>query len=1155
MRKLERHCIGKCLAATVLAALLLTPASVKVFAQNAGAGTINGTISDANQAAIPGASVTVINSDTGVTHDYTTNESGLYTAPFLLPGHYKVDATAPNFGKVEESGITLIVGQTLTVDITLKVSSASTTVEVAATSEILDTQKMEVSQTMDQQLVQNLPVNARNWSSFVLLTPAVTQDGNSGLISFHGISGLYNQNYVDGANNNQMLFSEARGRASGAPYVYSIDSIKEFQAETSNYSVEFGQAAGGQVNAITKSGTNYLHGDLFYYLRYPTLNALDPMAKWTALYGSAASNPLLASTLLTQPIHQQNQFGGSVGGPLIPNRLFYFFTYDGFRRVGRALYYNTNTITLTPTASNKAGTVISPTQCPTSITSTQCNAGIQFLINVGEAAPSRYAKQDLFFPRLDYHINDKNDAFADFNFADFASTNGYNSTPTISNSSPTTNGPTTYHERFLVGGLTTTINSRMVNQIHLQWGRDLETAGANDAAPSVAVGALTFGMPNALPRIAEPDEHRIQGSDVFNWVVGRHTLKFGGDVNLVHEVMINLYQGGGLYGYSDTNNAAQFADWISDAFQGQSGNTDPYAGYHYNSFVQTVDQVNTKAGTQGKDDFWMKMYDVFAQDTWAVTRKLTVNAGVRYDLQLTPPPGLVNNNYQPLSNLYTQTIKNVTTRVAPRLGFSYQLMPTTVLRGGYGIYTGLNQGSTYYAMRVENGVVQVNYNYSGCKSSCSSAFNTSATEQYPNVPYLPTGPALSTTLIPSGGTVPAIKGPSVLGVQSFHGLDPNFVPPYSHEMDLSIEQLLPGHLSLQIGYVGTRGMRLPVFLDAQLIGQKPSGVKSYNVLDANGNLVKQMTVPVYLPTDRRYLVASKAQNDPSQLATFNTGFSIANTWYNAMTVSLRKPFAKGLEFVANYTWAHASDDGQVAGTFGTFYGGDTPLNPNNVRLENGQSDIDVRNRFTLTFVYQPTFSFANQLARTVVNGGSLSGSEIASNGEPVSLGLSGSPIFSGSTSPTSYADDGGIYGGAISSGSGSPTNGRPPYVGRNSIPMPNWNDADLRLGRKFPIHEEMSLDLTLDAFNLLNQTIVQGVNSNYGQWTPAAGTVSATTVTLPSGGQVSCPATGNAPSNSSLQGCFSPFTGVGANTFNVKNTTTSNLYGPRQLQFAAKFTF
>lgn len=1163
MRK--RIPISPSILAVVLVALLATFTGSRATAQTTGAGSITGAVTDISNAAIPGATVTITDTDTGVAHVFTTNSAGLYEAPFLLPGRYKVSATAGNFNTVEARDLTLQVGQTLTVNLALKVSSATTTVEVSSTPAILDVDRTEVSQAVDQELIQNLPVNARNWSSFVLLTPNVTQDGSSGLVSFHGISGLYNQNYVDGANNNQMLFSEARGRASGAPYVYSVDSIKEFQADASNYSVEFGQAAGGQVNAITKSGTDNLHGDLFYYLRYPDLNALDPLAKWTALYGSAASNPLLASTLLTQPIHQQNQFGGSIGGPLLRDRLFYFFTYDGFRRVGRALYYNTNTLTLTPTPSNSAGTVISPTQCPTQgnssytapsgdpnayISATQCTAGIQFLINVGEAAPSRYAKQDLFFPRLDYHINSKNDAFIDFNFADFSSTNGYTSTPTISNSSPTTNGPTYYHERFLVGGLTTTITSQMVNEVHGQWGRDLETAGANDAGPSVAVGALTFGMPNALPRVSEPDEHRIQGSDVVSWALGRHTLKFGGDINNVHEVMINLYQGGGLYGYSDTNNAAQFQDWILDAFKGQSGDLDPYAGYHYNSFVQTVDQVNKAAGTQGKDDFFMNMFDFFAQDTWAVTHKLTVTVGLRWDAQFTPAPGLVNNGYDPLSAEYTSSIKNVLDRVQPRLGFSWSPHNGTVVRGGYGLFSGLNQGSTYYAMRVENGVVQVNYNYSGCKSSCSSSFSTASTEQYPNVPFLPTGPSLNTALIPSGGATPTIAGPSNLGTQSFHGLDPNFVPPYSHEMDLSLEQLLPSRLSLSIGYVGTRGMRLPVFVDAQLIGQTPHGVKTYNVVDANGNLTEQMTVPVYLPSDRRYLVTGAAQNASSQLATFNTGYSVANTWYNAMAVTLKRPFKNGLELLANYTWAKATDTDQVGGANGTFYGGDVPLDPNNVRLENGPSDTDVRNRFTLSFLYQPTLHLQNALARDIVNGWALSGSEIASTGQPIFLGISGSSIFSGSTSATSYADDGGIFGGAISSGSGSPTNGRPPYIGRNSIYMPGWNDADLRLARTFPIREGMSFDLSLDAFNALNQTIVQGVNSSY-----SAYTANGSTITLPSGSKVACSATGAAPSNSSLQGCFSPYTGTGSSAFNVKTTTTGNLYGPRQLQLAAKFNF
>jgi hypothetical protein len=1138
-----------CLMILTLAVCLGT---VVLNAQTSGAGAITGVVTDVSQAVISGASVTVTEVDTGIAHTYTTNSVGIYEAPFQKPGHYKVGATAPNFGAVEVRDLTLQVGQSLTINLTLAVKSATTTVEVQGTNTLLDMEKTEVSQVVDQQLIQNLPVNSRNWTSFVLLTPNVTQDGTSGLISFHGISGLYNQNYVDGVNNNQMLFSEARGRATGAPYVYSVDSIKEFQSETSNYSVEFGQAAGGQVNAITKSGTNDLHGDLFYYLRYPDLNALDPYSKNQVLHNGG--NPFL----LTQPIHQQNQFGGSVGGPIIKDKLFFFFTYDGFRKAARVLYSDTNQISLTssgtydPTVKTNS-TLVTPSQCPTAsntsyasynssathyyITDAQCTAGITFLMNManiapGQAAPTRFSKSNVFFPRLDYHINAKNDAFINFNYSDYDSTNGYSAAPTFSNSSPTTNGPTSYHERFLVGGLTTVLSDRSVNEIHAQWGRDLETAGANAAGPSVATGVVTFGMPNALPRVAEPDEHRIQFTDVFSRMQGKHTLKFGGDLNVVHEVMINLYQGGGLYSYGESTSVANFQDWIKDAFQGVSGDTDPYAGFHYSSFVQTVDVVNTKAGTQGKDDFWMQMYDGFAQDTWKFNQKLTVNAGLRYDLQLTPAPGLPNNNYAPLSTYYSQTIKNVLDRVQPRLGFSYSLRPGTVVRGGYGFFSALNQGSTYYAMRVENGVVQINYNYTGCKASgCTSVPSTTTSLQYPNVPFLPTGPSLSTELHPTGGAPPAVKGPSKLGPQSFHGLDPNFVPPYTHEFEMSVEQALPGKMSLTIGYVGTRGMRLPVFVDANLIGQTPHGLRTYNVLDAGNNLLKQLTVPVYLPTDRRN----------TSLATYNTGFSVANTWYNSMAATVRRPFRNGLELLANYTWAHASDTDQVAGTYGTFYGGNTVLDPNNIRAENGLSDIDIRNRFTVSLLYQPRIMLGNKLVKNMLDDFTFSGDDIASSGEPISLSMSGT-VYSGSTSSTSYGDDGGIYGGAMSSGSGTPTTGRPPQIGRNSISAPGFNNLDFRITRKVPIHDKIYMEFVGEAFNALNHTIITGVNSTYSLYTSAS---SSTT----------CGNSGAPPTGSTLQGCITPYSGTGFSAFGATSGTNNGLYGPRQLQVSAKFNF
>ena len=1131
------------LSAFAVAAVFVVCAGLPVTAQTSGNGNINGTISDKSGAAVPNVTVVVLNVDTGVSRTLTTNNDGSYAANFLLPGHYEVTASGSGFGKVDRKNLVLTVGQILTVDVTLPPASVSTEVIVTSESPLVDTDKTEVAQTIDQSFISNIPVSTRNWSAFVLNTPNVTPDGGSGLVSFHGISGLYNQNYVDGSNNNQMLFSEARGRASGAPYVYSIDSIKEFQAQASNYSVEFGQAAGGQVNAITKSGTNHFHGDAFYYLRYPSLNALDPYNKFQALHNNG--NPFL----LTQPVHQQQQFGGSIGGPILHDRLFFFFTYDGFRKVGRVLYANTNIISLTPSGPTSSSTTVTPTQCPTTITATQCTAGIQFLLNtgnvaVGSAPPARFQKQNLFFPRLDWHINNRNDAFVDYNFADYDSTYGYSPANTFTNSSPSTNGPTSYHERFLVAGLTTQIAKASVNQVHFQYGQDLETAGANAAGPSVATGVLTFGMPNALPRVAEPNEHRIQFTDVFSTSKGRHSLKFGGDVNLVHEVMINLFQGGGVYSYGDSTTLLNFQDWIQDAFAGQPGDTDPYAGYHYNTFVQTIDKVNTTPTTEGKDDFWMKMFDGFAEDSWKIKSNLTLNVGVRYDIQLTPAPGLINNNFPPISTEYSQTIKNVTDRVQPRVGFSWSPYSGTVVRGGYGMFSALNQGSTYYAMRVENGVVQVNYNYSGCESSvgptppgaknpnrCTTVPSATNSLQYPFVPFPVTGPPLSGALHPTGGTAPSVNGPPILGAQSFHGLDPNFVPPLAQEFDFGVEQALPGNMSLSVGYVGTRALRLPIFLDANLIGQTPHGIATYNVQDAGNNITSQITVPVYLQSNRRN----------SAITSLNTGFSVANTWYNSLAVTVRRPFSNGLEVLANYTWARATDTGQVAGTFGTFYGGDTPLDPNNPRRDNGPSDTDIRNRFALSFVYQPNILEGNKIVKHAFDDFLFSGGFIASGGEPVSLAMSGT-VYSGTG--TSYGADGNIYGGAMSSSSGAPTTGRPPQIGRNSIYMPGYSNFDFRIARNIPIHENFYMQISADAFNLLNRQIITGVNGTYSQYL-ASGTTS---------GSLKCNATTPAP-GATFQGCISPYSGTGLSAFGVTSGTNNSLYGARQMQFAAKLFF
>ena len=257
---------------THILSLSLILLAYPAFSQTSGAGGMSGTVTDPSGSIVPGVDVTILNTATGLARTVSTNQSGIYSATFLQPGAYAVSATKTGFAKVENTGLTVGVGQTLTVDIQLPLSTTSETVEVNGQAVLVDPAKTEQSQSVSQTLVQNLPIVGRRWDNFVLLTPGVTTDG--GLVSYRGISGLYNNNSVDGANNNQAFFSEARGRST-VPYTYSLDAIQEFQVSASNYSAEFGQAAGGVVNAVTKSGSNDFHADLFYYLRYPTLNALD----------------------------------------------------------------------------------------------------------------------------------------------------------------------------------------------------------------------------------------------------------------------------------------------------------------------------------------------------------------------------------------------------------------------------------------------------------------------------------------------------------------------------------------------------------------------------------------------------------------------------------------------------------------------------------------------------------------------------------------------------------------------------------------------------------------------------------------------------------------------------------------------------------------
>ena len=500
-------------------------------AQTAALGSIAGIVRDTTGAVVPGANVVVTDTQTGAVRTVVTDGEGHYAATFLQPGPYEVVAGGGNFGKVDRKNIPVTVGAPISVDVTLPLADVSTQVEVSSEPPQVDTEKVEGSQVVDQAIVSNVPVNSRRFESFVLLTPNVIPDGNTGLIGYRGISGVYNQNIVDGANNNQQFFSEARGRSIGAPYVFPVDAIREFESSAVGYSAELGGAAGGVINAITKSGGNQFHGDAYEYYRTPGFNALDPYNKFQGRNG----NPLL----LTQSVKVQHEFGVSVGGPVIKDRLFFHFTYDGFRKVNPIAYTSTfnsatnsvanlihlcdggttqvqDSISINQTVNGVTTAVKTPVVFPTTIpnvTVAQCGQAVA-AIQGQLGSFQRNVTQNIFFPRVDYQLNSKTHLSAEYLYQNFDQPNGYNTSVTVNNGGISNNGTADFHERILIANAETALSQRSANVVHFQYGQDLETDSTNLGGPFNSLTNLVSIRGNvgaAAGRVSERTQDAIYG--------------------------------------------------------------------------------------------------------------------------------------------------------------------------------------------------------------------------------------------------------------------------------------------------------------------------------------------------------------------------------------------------------------------------------------------------------------------------------------------------------------------------------------------------------------------------------------------------------------------------------------------------------------------
>ncbi len=566
--------------------LSLLPLSVFLFvvflptspaiAQTTLSGAVAGTALDAQRAAVANAQITLQSAATGELFTTRTGPNGAYRIVELTPGSYSLTAASPGFADVHLLRVTVEVGRTTEIEIPFAVAPARETVVVRDEAPAVNTTQSAFATNISDAAIESLPSNNRRWSDFALLTPTATLDGDYGLISFRGISGLMNNSTVDGADNNQAFFGEERGRTR-ISYVISQAAVQEFQVNTSNFSSQYGRAAGSVVNALTRSGTDQFHGSAFYYMRDNALGAANP---FTVV---PAQNPSTGAweTEPVKPLDRRQQFGGTFGGPILHDKLFFFTTFDAQRRDFPAVAAAENPTTLFAppcvipshygalSGANRAlvqqcytddssrDEIYALTR-PFGISDTAAIAGFYNGLNYLESllgTVPRSANHQIGLAKLDYHLNPRNTVSLLYNRQRWASPGG-TETDAVADIGSSSFGFDGVKTDTLIARLTSTLGHSFYNELRYSWSRDFEfqlpqtyvpgePANPGGLAPSVAVLAgssgFTFGTPTTQPRLALPDEFRNQIADTISWVHRRHIFKFGFDANRVVDQMNNLY--------------------------------------------------------------------------------------------------------------------------------------------------------------------------------------------------------------------------------------------------------------------------------------------------------------------------------------------------------------------------------------------------------------------------------------------------------------------------------------------------------------------------------------------------------------------------------------------------------------------------------------
>jgi hypothetical protein len=890
---------------------------------------IQGTVMDGTSAVMPGVRVLVTNVDTGVAREAISSELGLYRVPSLSSGTYKITATKPGFVGVQQDSVVLSVDEIRKVDFTLQVGNLVENVTVHDQPTLLETEEGRVSATIDRTQITELPIPNRNVFNLMVLQPGITGrsmgvDNVSGRstanVNANGTRTDSNSYNIDGMSVN----STSRGGAS--ELTPSVDSVEEVRVVTNNYSAAEGRNMGAHVDIISKTGTNQWHGLASEYFTNNTLTDRN-------FFDSGV------------PVSRRNQFSGAIGGPIIHNRTFFYFTYEGLKQSGttsRTATVETPQFVdfVTRTRPNSIAarllTQFKPVGYPTENIRDIGSPlpGVNVFSSTPDGIPDigtvRYTpdstnESNLVTARIDEELRPGKDRLYGYYYEFKGVSHTFPVRPSLWRWNPTTGHTLNLNETHI-------FTPNTINEVHLAILRYIGTYTDpnHKEVPPINISGIgsTFQDTNPYPGGWFPTEYMAK--DVLSWSRGAHNLKFGGELRRTHNNLKHTAS------YIPNYTFASILDFADDEAQ------------------QMARTVNPVTGIPASTDATMRIWEAgfFVQDDWKVKRNLTINIGLRYEYFGPFTDGtnrLRNFVYGSGANLTEQIANGKSDLVgaswnanhldfAPRFGFAWDIggKGKNVVRGGYGI--SYDRFATVYPAGYRNSPPLI------AQVTVGQQFGTPFTYSLgdPAKPYL--GYPLDASLAAGLDAHNGIKGLKV----TLASVDVHFPQPYTHNWFFGLQRALPGQMVLEASYLGSAGHHLVNIAD----------VNRYNGDLLDGRLDKINT----------------------SFSTISQGQSNSNSIYHGGTVSVRRHFSRGFTFAGSYTYGKVLTDSEVEQDVTNF------LDVGNRAIDRSVASFDVPQRLSLNGVWDlPLLRGCNSIACRVAGGWQLSGYAVLEKGLPLTV--------------------------------------------------------------------------------------------------------------------------------------------------------------------------